>query len=592
MRRITALFLVITMTLSLCACGSMARAVFDRTLERARGNTQPSPAQSGTAGTNNGPGADSTNGSAGTDGPRAADTNSGAGTGVPGAVGTNDGAGTDDPGADTEHGTVAGPGAGTSAALGADQEDTTAALSVLPDQLDGDAVLSPTAYERFDRYLDTLQVSYGFYGLVDVEEALARYEAVRLPKETGSRFIRDGVVDTQALRTQVLENNAAFLATASVGRYGPLPQKEFDLAFAGIVQALEYCLAAGTDPGPLDAKLAELELVEMKSPGFGSTDFLTYGIGINMASTKDGMGSLKLSHEDLVTMTAMHEGNHLCQYHTPREREEGSFAYGSGMCYEWEDLETCPMIWKWYYEGAAEQLAMAESGRTAPNTYETYIRVIDCLTSAILPRPDSAPDSLARLSLQPKLEPFLNALGAKEGEAAEIVQMMYGLDLYLTQKPEFGQAYKAAYGQAVPDGMMTYGETQMAAAAQTMTKLFYRNLAAFLQEEEGVSFLELFSLLCEFEVEMSTLTRYRSQPELKKDFFLRYQEVQAIFFDCLSAETGVDADTIAAGFAAFYASDASDVLYLPHLSAEKQAFLQKIMGQWGTNKKEAICREP
>lgn len=471
---------------------------------------------------------------------------------------------------------------GTSTAPTSQPVVNTAPKIDIPEQAEWLDTMIVLPRDRADEYISrvsSVDVPYDFYGMADFEGALSACRSLPKYEHQAGALVTAGTLDTSALLTQVKKSTDSFLAEYTGTKYSTLSSEQFQAVFQTVCQGIEYLLDCGIDENRLNEKLMDLKIVASTENGSARVTHEGTIMGINFSVIE----SLQASEAevDLLRQVVLHETMHLGQLCSDAEREYEGYSSNLGVCYAWEDTPIDPLFWNWYIEGTAEQLAMDCHGLAEPTVYEAYVKALQSISVATVLRTE--PCSIGAVSLSSDLNDLFALFGADTEEAQiEMLQMMYALEIALTQSSEFYQAYKQEHG-SFTDNKLSYHNQLFASAGTSLTKIFYRDLADRLTD--GMSLREVFSLMTVFEVELSRLVRYTSVPKDAADFIEAYSSIQTEFLTALAEATEHSLDKVQGQYLAWYYGDALD---MPSLSAEAQAWARDLYASRAGNKRNTV----
>lgn len=425
--------------------------------------------------------------------------------------------------------------------------------------------------DTFYAFLDAQQVAYEFFDLYDFEGALSAWEQTAPYIPVGSELLSGGSLNKEAFLNQVKHNNAAFLAAAKDNEFSALADADFDRMFDIVCTGVGELLKRDIDEVLLSEKLADLKILSTNMPANGIMTHQNTILAVNLASVEAFQNSSQ--EADKFTGTILHEVMHLGQVSSDAERIVKNITVRVGPCPMWEAVMPYALYWEWYVEGSAEHLKMDIRGDEVPSVYEPYVRQLDAMSVALLPSCD--PSTFHLQSLNADLSQFFTLLGADTREKqVEIMQMMCALDVALAQPESFDSAYKAQFEKPLGD-RLNYNDRQINAANLTLAKIFYRQLCALAAQETTLA--EVFSLIASYETEMTRAVRYHNNTERNRAFIDGYNAIQTAFFQQLAAATGMTEEDVRGQYLAWYYSE--EALDLPHLSAERQSWLQDRMAK-------------
>lgn len=458
-------------------------------------------------------------------------------------------------------------------------------LPELLDTLDAPIVLSSDQADSFYAFLASQQPDYEFYDLFDFQAALDAYRSIEPYSPVGPGIIRNGAVDKEAFLSRLQQNNERFIATATGSRYTTLSDSEFKKVFEIVCTGIDYLLEQGINEALLDEKLGDLKILATTMAANGIMTHQDTILAVNLKSVEAWQQNNP--DADKFTSTILHETMHLGQISSDSERLAQGVTVRVGPCFQWEERTPHALFWEWYVEGSAEHLKMDILGETEPSVYEPYVRTLNAMSVALLPTCD--PGTIYQLTMQTNPDALFSLFGADTEEAQkEIMNMMCAFDVALAQPDSYDAAYKASYGKAIASKNF-YLEELTGTASLTLTKVFYRQLCSLASQETSLS--ELFSLITAFETEMSRTVRYHNDTDRIRPFINGYNAIQTAFFEQLAGCTGMAADEIEGQFLAWYYREENTAFPVPHLSDEKQLWLQERMDLHAENfmKRKAVC---
>lgn len=458
-------------------------------------------------------------------------------------------------------------------------------LPELLDTIGEPLTLAPEQADTFYAFLSEQQPEYELFDLYDFEAALENWGQLISYTPSGLGLIQDGVLNKDAFLRQVKQNNAEFLAATSKTRYSALPDSDFSKVFNIVCTGIEQLLAMGTDEALLDEKLGNLKVLAVSMAANGIMTHQDTILAINPKSVEAFQNSS--GEADKFTGTVLHEVMHLGQISSDAERTQQDITVRVGPCIQWDDLTPHALFWEWYVEGSAEHLKMDIQGGTVPSVYESFVRALDTMSVALLPAYD--PATIYQQTLNADLSQFFALFGADTPEKqTEIMNMMCAFDVALAQPEAFDAAYKNRYGTHLGD-RLNYNEQQIGIACLTLSKVFYRQLCDMAAQETSLA--EVFSLIMAYETQLSRTARYQNNMDRNRPLIDGYNAIQTAFFEQLASCTGMTTEKIRGQYLAWYYGEEGAVIDTPHLSAERQSWLQERM-DWNVEqfrKQKAIC---
>ncbi len=412
--------------------------------------------------------------------------------------------------------------------------------------------ISEQDYNNFVSYTHAFKVDYENSKYFQIDEALDKYKNINEYETISSNFIKDGKLEEEALKRRILDNNNQYFADRKSGRYSLLDSTTFDKVFNALVDSINYQLARGTDIdiAQLDDNLTNLRLFRMTSPGSGMvTDDGILAVNLEVIATRQ----LEYPNVDYLRMTVIHEGNHLMQISSVKEREEEGYSKNLGIAYSWDDLKVNPLLYTWYTESSAEYLKYYQYGEGAENTsYENQVKALEMLTLTTMLKDGADETTFAKLSFQSDLNKLFTLFNCQDDtEKLEILNMMYALEICLNQPTEFTKFYKEQTSSSLD--IYSYQDSLKSSIAQTLTKRFYENLASYMKNNQ-ISLKSIFSMISSFEVEMNRFTKYSNDYYIgsNESFINMYKEIQGEYFEILSNSLDMSIEELSTLYNSYY----------------------------------------
>lgn len=442
-------------------------------------------------------------------------------------------------------------------------------------------------YSNFVSYVHNISVDYENSEYFQLDQAFNRYQSMEEYETVSSNFIKDGHIDEIALKENILRNNKEYFENKKSGKYSLLDTATFDKVFAALIDTLNYNLQSGTniDIAQLDDNLTNLKIFRMTSPGSGMvTDDAILAVNLEVIATRQ----LEFPNVDYLRMTAIHEGNHLVQASSVKEREMEGYSKNVGIAYAWDDLAVNPLLYTWYTESSAEYLKNHQYGEGAETSaYENQVKALEALTLATVLKDGVDETTLAKVSLQSDLNELFAVFNCQtDKDKVEVLNMMYAFEICLNQPSEFTKFYKEKTGVALD--LYSYQDSLKSSVAQSLTKKFYENLASFSFQNDR-TLKEIFSLIATFELEMSRFTKYSNDYYLdtNESFLEMYKGVQNEYFTILSSSLNMSIDNLKNLYSTYYHDGISN-LNQANLAQGKVSFINQLLQSRNDSKKYAI----
>ncbi len=440
---------------------------------------------------------------------------------------------------------------------------------------------------NFVSYIQNVSVDYENSEYFQIDQAFNRYQNMKEYETVSSNFIKDGHLNELALKEQILKNNKEYFADKKSGKYSELDSSTFDKVFVALVDTINYNLQYGVniDVAQLDDNLTNLKIFKMISPGSGMvTDDAILAVNLEVIATRQ----LEYPNVDYLRMTVIHEGNHLVQASSVKEREMEGYSKNVGIAYSWDDLAVNPLLYTWYSESSAEYLKNYQYGEGAEtSTYENQVKALEALTFTTLLREDVDETTLAKISLQPDLNQLFTIFNCQTNQdKIEVLNMMYALEICLNQPTEFTKFYKEKAGKALD--LYNYQDSLKSSIAQTLTKKFYENLVTSSMQNDR-SLKEIFSLIATFELEMSRFTKYSNDYYMNanESFLVMYKGIQNEYFSILSSSLNMSVEDLNDLYSTYY-HDGISRTNQASLNTETGNFINRLLQSRDDNRKYAI----
>lgn len=405
--------------------------------------------------------------------------------------------------------------------------------------------------DDFQDYISNVEVVYKDSDLFNIEEALELYNNMDMDIEniSSNSVINNNKVDENKLYQLVLENNKKFLASDKTNKYKDINQSQLKSIVSIVVTQLNEQLQSNPeiDTNILDNTLKNLKIFECEIFGNASVELEDEKLCLNFKA----INSLQQQNPDvdMLERTVKHESDHLIQVSYPKNDE---FKYNMGISYSYNNLSVNPLYWQWYVEGSAEKLTLKEID-DAPFSYRDQVKGLESLTLATITDKDNEVTDIEDLSLQKDLNKLFEYFNATtENQKEEVIKMMFSYDIIFNDNKEFMERAKEKKGSFDLIQLYDYQDELKGSICQTLTKIFYSNLANSLVEQE-MSLNDVYSLIRVFETEMCRISDYdnTTKTDVNSTFVNNYNNIQNEFFTNLSIVTNMSNDEIKASYYAF-----------------------------------------
>lgn len=446
--------------------------------------------------------------------------------------------------------------------------------------------MDQNSFNALSSYIHGISVEYEGSQYFQIDQALQRYQNMKEYETFSSNFIQNGKINEIALKQRVIENNNDYLENTSSKKYSQLDASTFNKVFSHLMDTLNYQLESGAsiDLAQLDDNLSNLRIFRMTTQGSGMvTDDGIMAFNLEVIDTKQQ----QYPNVDYLRMTVLHEGNHLVQVSSVKERENEGYSRNLGIAYSWDDLRVNPLLYTWYVEGSAEYLKNYQFGYERTNNYENQVKSVEALALATILKEGVNETTLAQLSLQPDLNKLFGQFNCKtDADRLEVLQMMYSFEIFLNQPSEYSNFYKESTGHSLDT--YNYHDSLKASIAQTLSKQFYENLGAATVSNH-YTLKDIFSIMSTFEIEMNRITRFSntSYIESNSGFISVYKDIQLQYFELISKSLNMSVDDLVSLYNTYYHDDISKVSQINTTESES-IFLNEILQNRESNRKNTV----
>ena len=293
------------------------------------------------------------------------------------------------------------------------------------------------------------------------------------------------------------------------------------------------------------------------------------GLSANIANVLEG--------EEGYSRILVHEIMHILQMGCTCEQIENC-SRRAGICCYYEDFTLNFADWTWMVEGSAERNMCKLTGSGAVS-YQYKMDYLCSMTMAVLLRPDVEADTIEDICFQSDPELLFAAFGCEtESQRDELIRMMITLQILQMQPDAFYDAYRKKTGidlSSDEEQLNQFSYSLKPAVCITLSKEFYENLSAYMQENQ-LSVNDVFCLLSLFEGHLNQHLDYNKQEKetYNQPFFDFYRQLRQTFLTCLQSDNpNLDIQSLYDGYSIL--SDGKQMLNgdLSVLPEEKREFL-------------------
>lgn len=406
-----------------------------------------------------------------------------------------------------------------------------------------DVYLTGDEYNNFIDDLNQIVVNYQYSNLYNIDDALSEYNKLTITSNHAGRI---SAINADELYNVVLENNENYMKDNPHTLYEEVSKKElknFCIAICDIINYyLETCPEISTDR--ISCTLSNLKILEQE--GSMSNAFVTVDNCLVVSPTMIEIIGIMDSENDVYDILT-HEVIHLLQKSCNCDlRCNINLTYGYGFGYEFNNLAVNSLNNTWLYEASAEK-CMCNYQNMDPITYHNMIGYMESLSMINLLNDNYNVNGTEHLSFNKTLDDLFTYFDVTtEEEKMEILNMMYSIEIIQSSPSDFYRVYEASEGIT----MNEYYETDLRLTlkgdlCQTMNKLFYRNLANRLVNE-NIPLEDVFYLISVYEADLNNHILYSesSKYDYNEELMQNYVNIQSKFFECISTSTGMTLEDI------------------------------------------------
>ena len=407
-------------------------------------------------------------------------------------------------------------------------------------------------YNQFMNYLSSRKTNYAYSDLYDINKALDREKSQGSHNNNHDNQIEmvNGKFDSTKLVESIKKNNKTYRDSLPSGfkKSSLKDMKDSEIkAFADIiVDTLNYEIEKhpNIDIEELRCVLGNLKLYSSSSTSNAYVDDDDM-MAVSPAMLKVVEVMNRNTGNDASRDVIVHEAMHLIQKGCKHNMEYDHYSQ-IGISKKWDDLEVNTLQWRWFYEGSAEKLMTTYTG-DSPITYKYIVSYFDSLTTAGIANDNIKVDSLEEVSLSHNSNDFFKLMGADTArDKEELIKMMYTLDVLQFGRDDFYNKYEPIYGpKKTGDDLVLYQQELKVSICETMTKIFYSNLAEKMTKD-NLSIDDTFYLIRLFEGDMNNhLEMNNTKKKEQSDVFAKdYMEIQNEFFNNLASSNNMSVDSL------------------------------------------------
>ena len=340
-----------------------------------------------------------------------------------------------------------------------------------------------------------------------------------------SFFKTDKTVNADKLLEIVKKNNAEYRKdTVKKNMTKAFSDKQLKTYCGWIAETVNWQIEknSGFDFETVGCVLGNLKIVEKNSTNYGVFDCKSGVMSINPKMIK--ATGKKNDYEKFIFT---HEAIHMLQSGCADMTGEDSENYG--VSYSFSELLVNPLKLSWLYEGSAE-LNAAQFRNTDISTYKAFVAFIKSLDLATLVNDTPNSGMAENICFGHNPEDLYRELGFENEQTA--AAFLYSAEIMLTKPDDFFKAY----GNESEDKTEFVNRNIKPAVYETLSKMFYRNIAQRLCNTE-MSLNDVFCLISLHEAQINKQLQLGSKEsqEIYKSYTDEYAKLKGKFFELAGA---------------------------------------------------------
>lgn len=388
--------------------------------------------------------------------------------------------------------------------------------------------ISAVECDNFIRaYADINAEQYPYSELFGISAAMSKMQESRnlIGEHQYSFFKADKTVNADKLLEIVKKNNAEYRKdTVKKNMTKAFSDKQLKTYCGWIAETVNWQIEknSGFDFETVGCVLGNLKIVEKNSTNYGGFDCKSGVMSINPKMIK--ATGKKNDYEKFIFT---HEAIHMLQSGCADMTGEDSKNYG--VSYSFSELSVNPLKLSWLYEGSAE-LNAAQFRNTDISTYKALVAFIKSLDLATLVNDTPNSGMAENICFGHNPEDLYRELGFENEQTA--AAFLYSAEIMLTKPDDFFKAY----GNESEDKTEFVNRNIKPAVYETLSKMFYRNIAQRLCNTE-MSLNDVFCLISLHEAQINKQLQLGSKEsqEIYKSYTGEYAKIKEKFFELAGA---------------------------------------------------------
>ncbi len=396
----------------------------------------------------------------------------------------------------------------------------------------------------FKNYLMSLDSSYTYEDLYDIDAAYSKYKEMNFSYEKSSGHI----ISSDSLYEMVMKNNRTYFendkAYESVA-YSNLSKTDLKLVCQALCQSLQEIIAKNpnVNADSINNLLKTMRILTQKSSFSNASYSEDNLLLVNMNQIKN-YGKIKQINNAFYQVID-HEAVHIAQ--KSADENINDLTNQMGVCYEFDGLKNNPLYWNWLLEAWAE-LQMADILNDKTNTYSTQISYCKSLVLISTLNETMSVEDFNSIAYSKDIQKIFEAFDAKsKDEQFEIIKMLYSIEIMQSSPSDFFETFKNKYDIDLITNSKELENLRLCLRIdilETMTKEFYKSLAT--KSSDGLSLNTIFYLIKVYESKVFTHLHYNEKQRISSavEFFDFYKDIQDEFFEIIARNTNYNFDEI------------------------------------------------
>lgn len=431
-----------------------------------------------------------------------------------------------------------------------------------------------------------IEVNYEKSEYFDLENALKSYNKIELSPVPKSRdIIKNNKINCDDLLNYVTKNNSVYFKNCDNTYYTKVPDEVIEKTVSIITNAINFNLENNKyiNLDALDYNLKNIKILEYNEFGYAFYSQSENVMALNIEAINNVFKNNENSFEDIIT----HESNHIVQSAIIKLHDELETNFG--MCYQFKNMQANYLYWVWFIEAAAQNNVLLQLNTTPEqsSSYESFVNALNSIISTYAFNNKNVYE-LQHTTAQKDIDKLYDVLNCEtQAEKDELLKMMVSYTLYIDSTDIILSSH--FYEKAKVDDDYTFKKKLRCSIGQTLSKMFYKNLANKLKNNQ-IKLEDLFSLIAVFETRMAKEVWYNSteQNAYMNDFYNNYTAIQNAFFKEISKASNISFEKLIEYYTNYYHTANLDKFNNQMLTKAQNEFYQKTFSQCSQNRENTV----